>query len=68
MPVAVKVETKLPPMEIRSMQWLKVTGRVHYRPRVKDPSDDTDYGDFPEPVIVADSIRKVEPPEEKYLY
>ena len=68
MPIAVKIETKLPPMEIRDMQWLKVTGRVHYRPRVKDNSDDTDYGDQPEPVIVADSIKKVAAPAEKYLY
>jgi uncharacterized repeat protein (TIGR03943 family) len=68
MPIAVKIETKLPPMEIRDMQWLKVTGRVHYRPRVKDASDDTDYGDQPEPVIVADSIKKVAAPVEKYLY
>jgi uncharacterized repeat protein (TIGR03943 family) len=68
MPVAVKIETKLPPMEIRDMQWLKVTGRVHYRARVKDNSDNTDYGDQPEPVIVADSIKKVAAPAEKYLY
>jgi uncharacterized repeat protein (TIGR03943 family) len=68
MPIAVKIETKLPPMEIRDMQWLKVTGRVHYRPRVKDNSDNTDYGDQPEPVIVADSIKKVAAPAEKYLY
>jgi uncharacterized repeat protein (TIGR03943 family) len=68
MPIAVKIETKLPPMEIRDMQWLKVTGRVQYRPRVKDDSDDTDYGDQPEPVIVADSIKKVAAPTEKYLY
>jgi uncharacterized repeat protein (TIGR03943 family) len=68
MPIAVKIETKLPPMEIRDMQWLKVTGCVHYRPRVKDESDDVDYGDQPEPVIVADSIKKVAAPAEKYLY
>ena len=68
MPIAVKIETKLPPMEIREMQWLKVTGRVHYRPRTKEDSDDIDYGDQPEPVIVADSIKKVAAPAEKYLY
>jgi len=27
-----------------------------------------DYGDYPEPVIVADSIKKTKPPREKYLY
>jgi len=68
MPVAVKIETKLPPMAIHDMQWLKVTGRVHYQPRAKEDSDGIDYGDYPEPVIVADSIKKVEPPKEKYLY
>ena len=68
MPVAVKIEAKLPPTGTREMQWLKVTGRVHYRPRVKDPSDDTNYGDSPEPVIVADSIKKITAPAEKYLY
>jgi uncharacterized membrane protein YcgQ (UPF0703/DUF1980 family) len=50
------------------MQWLKVTGRVHYRPRSKADSDGVDYGDQPEPVIVADSIRKISAPREKYLY
>jgi uncharacterized membrane protein YcgQ (UPF0703/DUF1980 family) len=68
MPVAVKIETNLPPMEIRQMQWLKVTGRVHYQPRPKGESDGIDYGDYPEPVVVADSIKKTEPPREKYLY
>jgi uncharacterized membrane protein YcgQ (UPF0703/DUF1980 family) len=68
MPVAVKIETKLPPMAIHDMQWLKVTGRVHFQPRAKGDSDGVDYGDYPEPVIVADSIKKVEAPKEKYLY
>jgi uncharacterized membrane protein YcgQ (UPF0703/DUF1980 family) len=68
MPVAVKIETKLPPMAIHDMQWLKVTGRVHYQPRAKEDSDGIDYGDYPEPVIVADSIKKVAAPKEKYLY
>lgn len=68
MPVAVKIDTKLPAMPIRDMQWLKVTGRVSYRSRVRDASDDTDYGDYPEPVIVADSIKKIEAPRERYLY
>jgi uncharacterized membrane protein YcgQ (UPF0703/DUF1980 family) len=68
MPVAVKVQTKLPPMTMRDMQWLKVTGRVHYQPRSKADSDGVDYGDQPEPVIVADSIRKISAPQEKYLY
>jgi uncharacterized membrane protein YcgQ (UPF0703/DUF1980 family) len=68
MPVAVKIETKLPPAEVREMQWLRVTGRVHYRPRSKADSDGIDYGDQPEPVIVADSIKKISAPREKYLY
>jgi hypothetical protein len=68
MPVAVKIETKLSVTEIHEMQWLKVTGRVHYRPRSKADSDGVDYGDQPEPVIVADSIRKISAPREKYLY
>ena len=68
MPVAVKVQTKLPPMTMRDMQWLKVTGRVHYQPRSKADSDGVDYGDQPEPVIAADSIRKISAPQEKYLY
>jgi uncharacterized membrane protein YcgQ (UPF0703/DUF1980 family) len=68
MPVAVKIETNLPPMAIRDMQWLKITGRVHYRPRSKADADGIDYGDYPEPVIVADSIKKTEAPREKYLY
>jgi uncharacterized membrane protein YcgQ (UPF0703/DUF1980 family) len=68
MPVAVKIETKLPPMPIRDMQWLRVTGRVRFQPRPKSDSDDIDYGDYPEPVIVANSIKKIEPPREKYLY
>jgi uncharacterized repeat protein (TIGR03943 family) len=68
MPVAVKIQAKLPPMTLHDMQWLKVTGRVHYQPRPKEDSDGIDYGDSPEPVIVADSIKKIEPPKEKYLY
>jgi hypothetical protein len=50
------------------MQWLRVTGRVRFQPRPKSDSDDIDYGDYPEPVIVANSIKKIEPPREKYLY
>jgi uncharacterized repeat protein (TIGR03943 family) len=68
MPVAVKIETKLPVVEAREMLWLRVTGRVHYRPRSKADSDGIDYGDQPEPVIVADSIKKISAPREKYLY
>jgi uncharacterized membrane protein YcgQ (UPF0703/DUF1980 family) len=68
MPVAVKIETKLPPIEIRDLQWLKVTGRVHFQSRAKGDSDGIDYGSYPEPVIVADSIKKTEAPREKYLY
>jgi uncharacterized membrane protein YcgQ (UPF0703/DUF1980 family) len=68
MPVAVKIETKLSVSEMHEMQWLKVTGRVLYRPRSKTDSDGIDYGDQPEPVIVADSIKKISAPREKYLY
>ena len=67
-PVAVKIETRLSVAEIHEMQWVKVTGRVHYRPRSKADSDGVDYGDQPEPVIAADSIRKISAPREKYLY
>jgi uncharacterized membrane protein YcgQ (UPF0703/DUF1980 family) len=68
MPVAVRIEGKPQPKGLREMQWLKVTGRVQYRPRIKEEGDETDYGDIPEPVIVADSIKKIEAPPEKYLY
>jgi uncharacterized membrane protein YcgQ (UPF0703/DUF1980 family) len=68
MPVAVKIETKLPPMAIRDMQWLKVKGRVQFQPRAKGESNGVEYGDYPEPVIIADSITKTEAPREKYLY
>lgn len=68
MPVAVRIEGKPQAKGLREMQWLKVTGRVYYRPRIKDDEDQTDYGDIPEPVIVADSIKKIEAPREKYLY
>jgi uncharacterized repeat protein (TIGR03943 family) len=68
MPVAVRIEGKPQPKGFREMQWLKVTGRVHYRPRIREEGDETDYGDIPEPVIVADSIKKIEAPREKYLY
>ena len=68
MPVAVRIEGKAQPKGLREMQWLKVTGRVQYRPRIRDEGDQTDYGDIPEPVIVADSIKKIEAPREKYLY
>jgi uncharacterized membrane protein YcgQ (UPF0703/DUF1980 family) len=68
MPVAVRIEGKPQPKGLREMQWLKVTGRVHYRPRIREVGDETDYGDIPEPVIVADSIKEIEAPREKYLY
>jgi uncharacterized repeat protein (TIGR03943 family) len=68
MPVAVKVQTTVSPTLTGDMQWLKVTGRVHYQPRGKEDSDGIDYGDTPEPVIIADSINKIAPPKEKYLY
>ena len=68
MPVAVRIEGKPQPKRLREMQWLKITGRVQYRPRIRQEGDETDYGDIPEPVIVADSIKKIEAPREKYLY
>ena len=40
---------------------------VHYS-RIRDEGDETDYGDIPEPVIVVDSIKKIEAPLEKFLY
>jgi uncharacterized repeat protein (TIGR03943 family) len=69
MPAALKIQSVQKPDDQREMSWLKVTGVVHFRPRPKSVGDDgIDYGDYPEPVIVADSIKKTEPPREKYLY
>jgi uncharacterized membrane protein YcgQ (UPF0703/DUF1980 family) len=69
MPAAVKIQADRKLAQLREMSWLKVTGVVHFWPRAKNVGDDgIDYGDYPEPVIVADSIRKTEAPREKYLY
>jgi uncharacterized repeat protein (TIGR03943 family) len=69
MPAAVKIETARKPAQLREMSWLKVTGVVHFRPRAKNVgADGTDYGDYPEPVIVADKIANTPAPREKYIY
>ncbi len=69
MPAAVKIETARKPAPLREMSWLKVTGVVHFRPRAKKvDADGTDYGDYPEPVIIADKIANTPAPREKYIY
>jgi len=69
MPAAVKIETARKPAQLREMSWLKITGIVHFRPRAKKvDADGTDYGDYPEPVIVADKIANTPAPREKYIY
>ncbi len=70
MPAAVKIEgPKKSVHAFHKTAWIKVIGRVHYRPRPKGLSDDgIDYGDIPEPVIVAESISKASTPKEKYIY
>jgi uncharacterized membrane protein YcgQ (UPF0703/DUF1980 family) len=69
MPAAVKIEPTKKPAHLHDTSWVKVVGRVHYRPRPKGVSEDgIDYGDMPEPVIVAESITKAPAPEEKYIY
>ncbi len=69
MPAAVKIEAPKKPAHPRDTSWVKVVGRVHYRPRPKGVSEDgIDYGNMPEPVIVAESITKAPTPEEKYIY
>ena len=70
MPAAVKIgDERRKPTDLHDTNWIKVVGRVHYRPRPKGPSaDGIDYGDIPEPVIVADSITKAPAPKEKYIY
>jgi uncharacterized repeat protein (TIGR03943 family) len=69
MPAAVKIETARKPVQLREMSWLKVTGVVHFRPRAKKvDADGTDYGDYPEPVIIADKIANTPAPREKYIY
>jgi hypothetical protein len=69
MPAAVKIQTDRKPAQLHEMSWLKVTGVVHFRPRAKSVGDDgIDYGDYPEPVIVADKIASTPAPREKYIY
>ncbi|MFZ3375708.1 MAG: hypothetical protein WA183_09160, partial [Chthoniobacterales bacterium] len=69
MPAAVKIQTDRKSAQLREMSWLKVTGVVHFRPRAKSVGDDgIDYGDYPEPVIVADKIASTAAPREKYIY
>ncbi len=69
MPAAVKIQDTKALPNLRDTSWLKVVGRLHYRPRPKGPSPDgIDYGDTPEPVIVADSVSKTATPAEKYVY
>ena len=69
MPAAVKIQADRKPTQLREMSWLKVTGVVHFRPRAESmDADGTDYGDYPEPVLVADKITITPPPREKYIY
>ena len=69
MPAAVKIQSDRKSAQLREMSWLKVTGVVHFRPRAKSVGDDgIDYGDYPEPVIVADKIASTAAPREKYIY
>ena len=69
MPAAVKVQpaTKFAPG--KEMGWLKIAGACHFRPRAKQIGEDgIDYGNYPEPVIVADQIATTKAPREKYIY
>jgi uncharacterized repeat protein (TIGR03943 family) len=69
MPAALKIQSVQKPDDQREMSWLKVTGVVHFRPRAKSVSDDgIDYGDYPEPVIVAEKIVNTPAPREKFIY
>jgi uncharacterized repeat protein (TIGR03943 family) len=69
MPAALKIQSVQKPDDQREMSWLKVTGVVHFRPRPKSVGDDgIDYGDYPEPVIVAEKIVNTPAPREKYIY
>jgi uncharacterized membrane protein YcgQ (UPF0703/DUF1980 family) len=69
MPAAVKIRYSKPLPHLRDTSWLKVVGRLHYLPRPKGLAPDgIDYGDTPEPVIVADSVAKTATPAEKYVY
>ena len=69
MPAAVKIEAHRTPAQLREMSWLKITGIVHFRPRANNvDADGTDYGDYPEPVIVADKVGNTPAPRERYIY
>jgi uncharacterized repeat protein (TIGR03943 family) len=69
MPAALKIQSVQKPDDQREMSWLKVTGVVHFRPRPKSVGDDgVDYGDYPEPVIVAEKIVSTPAPREKFIY
>jgi uncharacterized repeat protein (TIGR03943 family) len=69
MPAAVKIQSAKKPAHLRQTSWLRVVGEVHYRSRPKGPSPDgIDYGDTPEPVIVAASVSTIHAPAEKYVY
>jgi uncharacterized repeat protein (TIGR03943 family) len=69
MPAAIKIQADRKPAQLREMSWLKISGIVHFRPRPKSVGDDgTNYGDYPEPVIVADKIASTPAPREKYIY
>jgi uncharacterized repeat protein (TIGR03943 family) len=68
MPAALKIQSVQKPDE-SEMSWLRVTGVVHFRPRPKSVGDDgIDYGDYPEPVIVAEKIVNTPAPREKFIY
>jgi uncharacterized membrane protein YcgQ (UPF0703/DUF1980 family) len=69
MPAALKIQSVQKPDDVHEMSWLKVTGVIHFRPRPKSVGDDgIDYGDYPEPVIVAEKIVNTPAPREKYIY
>ena len=60
MPAAVKIETLKTTRRARD-EWLKVTGVVHFPAAPEECGDDgIDYGDYPEPVIVAETIIKIQ--------
>ncbi|MGH8095018.1 MAG: TIGR03943 family putative permease subunit [Chthoniobacterales bacterium] len=68
-PAALKIQATKKPAHLRPTSWLKVVGKVHYRPRPKGPSPDgIDYGGTPEPVIEAVSVSRIAAPAEKYVY
>jgi uncharacterized repeat protein (TIGR03943 family) len=69
MPAAIKIQADRKPAQLREMSWVKISGIVHFRPRPKSVGDDgTNYGDYPEPMIVADKIASTPAPREKYIY